>query len=290
MAQYITNYQYYQNGGVMPEDANHGSYQYISLADIINNYELFYVGDDKEVDNVAKSTIRFHSKQAVKQLNYDAFKSTRVLETTIGSDLKLVFPHDYVNWIRISKEENGTLFTLHENQSSFSAESYLKDNNNELLFDGNGEVLYGTSILDQERLSAVEDTSVSTCNSYRIGGKFGMDPTKAQGNPLFRINRRAGVIDFDSNMRDKLVVIEYISDGMEGGVDADIVVNKFFEKYLYAYMNYEILNNKRNIPAVTVQKAMRKKTAEYNNAKIRISDLHPSKLLMTLRGQDKWIK
>jgi len=32
---YITPYQYYENGGNPPEDANWGSYQYVSLEDIV---------------------------------------------------------------------------------------------------------------------------------------------------------------------------------------------------------------------------------------------------------------
>ena len=35
---YITDYQYYENGGNAPEDANWGSYQYVSLQDIVNNF------------------------------------------------------------------------------------------------------------------------------------------------------------------------------------------------------------------------------------------------------------
>jgi hypothetical protein len=30
--------------------------------------------------------------------------------------------------------------------------------------------------------------------------------------------------------------------------------------------------------------------AEWNNAKIRMSGIHPSRLLMVLRGQGKWLK
>ena len=39
---YITDYQYYENGGNAPEDANWGSYQYVSLEDIVNNFLLMY--------------------------------------------------------------------------------------------------------------------------------------------------------------------------------------------------------------------------------------------------------
>ena len=91
-------------------------------------------------------------------------------------------------------------------------------------------------------------------------------------------------------MADELVVLEYVSDGMEGGNDADIVVNKMFEQYMYAYISWAILNSKRGIARNAKDDARKLKRAEYNNARIAISDLHPSRLLMTLRGQNKWIK
>ena len=35
---FITGYQYYENSGSLPEDNNWGSYQYITLSDIVNPY------------------------------------------------------------------------------------------------------------------------------------------------------------------------------------------------------------------------------------------------------------
>ena len=41
---YITDYQYYENNGTAPEDSNWGSYQYVTLDDIVTNFILMYVG------------------------------------------------------------------------------------------------------------------------------------------------------------------------------------------------------------------------------------------------------
>jgi hypothetical protein len=288
---YLTNYQYYENGGTAPTDANQGSYQYLTIAEIINSYMLNYVGEDKQVDNVQRHIVRFHAKQAVKELNFDSFRSIKVLEYEIGSDLKLVMPHDYVDYLRISKEKNGELFPMTENTKAMSAKRYLLDNNDDLQFDGDGNVLYDTTTeLDDSRLSNSEDPSTEPYYHYSIGGKFWLDPSNAKSNPVFRINRATGVIDFDSTMSGELVVLEYISDGMEGGNDADIVVNKYFEKYLYAYITSEILQSKRGIPEYVIRRAMKKASALRSNANIRIKNLHPSRLLMVLRGRDKWIK
>jgi hypothetical protein len=91
-------------------------------------------------------------------------------------------------------------------------------------------------------------------------------------------------------MIDKLCILEYVSDGMEGGDDSLISVNKLFEKYVYAYIMYEILNAKLGVQEYVVARARKDKMALLRNAKIRISNIHPGRLLMNLRGNDKWLK
>ena len=39
---YIDQKKYYTNDGVNPTDLNWGSYQYVSLTDIVNNFLLMY--------------------------------------------------------------------------------------------------------------------------------------------------------------------------------------------------------------------------------------------------------
>jgi hypothetical protein len=83
---------------------------------------------------------------------------------------------------------------------------------------------------------------------------------------------------------------EYVSDGMEGGDDSRVNVNKLFEEYVYAFIEFSILNSKLNVQEYIITRARKRKGALLRNAKIRISDIHPGRLLMNLRGQDKWIK
>ena len=49
---YINQYQYYTNNGNAPDDANWGSYQYVSLQDIVNNFMLMYQGNHELVNNI----------------------------------------------------------------------------------------------------------------------------------------------------------------------------------------------------------------------------------------------
>lgn len=300
---YITNYQYYTNNGVVPEDANWGSYQYVSLADVINNFILMYVGNDKLVNNVDRYTIMFHAKRAIQELNYDALRNIKVLELELGEELKMILPPDFVNYVRISMLKNGVLYPLTEARSSITATAYLQDNNLNLVFDSNGEVVTGTSKLDILRQEQHLYTGPGPYNGaygwvydgswyfgYTMGGRYGLQTDEANTNPKFFVNKQAGVIDFTSGIQHQYVVLEYISDGMENGDDSLITINKLAEEYIYNYLKWALLNNKVGVQEYIVNRVKKEKTASLRNTKIRLSNLHPSRLLMSLRGQNKWIK
>ena len=54
---YISAWQYYENGGNTPENENWGSYQYVSLEDIVNNFMLMYAGNHSLINiNLPLST------------------------------------------------------------------------------------------------------------------------------------------------------------------------------------------------------------------------------------------
>jgi hypothetical protein len=125
---------------------------------------------------------------------------------------------------------------------------------------------------------------------YGFGEAYGLNTETANFNPTFNIDRKSGVINFDSNMAGEICILEYISDGMEGGDDSLITVNKLFEHYIYAAIKYEILNSKLGVQEYIVGRARKEKSALLRNAKIRISNIHPGRLLMNLRGLDKIIK
>lgn len=300
---YISNYQYYTNNGVIPEDSNWGSYQYVSLADMVNNFILMYVGNDKLINNVDRWTILFHAKRAIQELNYDALKNIKVLEFEMGDNLKLVMPPDYINYVRISMLRSGVLLQLSENRSVMDATAYLQDNQGDIVFDSNGNVVVGQSKLDILNQEQYLYTGTGPYNGsygwnydgnwyfgYNIGGRFGLDPTEANSNPKFTINKAAGVINFSSGVRNSFIVLEYISDGMENGDDSLITVNKLAEDYIYNYLKWALLSNKYGVQEYIINRVRKEKTASLRNTKIRLSNLHPARLLMSLRGKDKWIK
>jgi len=303
---YLTGYQYYENSGNNPENENWGSYQYVSLGDIVNNFMLMYVGNDKLINNATRYNVLFHAKRGIQELNYDALKEIKVLEISICDDLKFILPNNYVNYVRISLYKNGVLRPLTENIQTNYSNSYLQDNNCRVLFDQDGNVLEGTSILDYDRITNQQRTMYIGDGSfngregfssdgnwyfdYPIGAMFGLNTETANINPTYRIDKKSGVINFGSGMAGELCILEYISDGMEDGDDSKVSLNKLAEDYIYAYIKYAILNSKTGVQEYIVNRAKKDKSALLRNAKIRLSNMHPGRLLMNMRGKDKWIK
>ena len=305
---YITQYQYYENGGVDPTDANWGSYQYVSLEDIVNNFMLMYAGNHSLVNNEERFKILFHAKRAIQELNYDAFKEIKILELEVSDTLRFVLPSDYVNWVRVSQYRDGLMYPLSENIQTNWSQAYLQDNNYNILFDQDGAALSPEfSTLDTERIfggaQSIYLNQGSVMNGregwnvdgnwyfqYGIGARFGLNTETANINPTFKINPKGGVINFSSGMSGELCVLEYVSDGMENGDDSLVTVNKMFEDFIYAYIEYAVLGSKVGVQEYIVTRLKKKKTALLRNAKIRISNIHPGRLLQNLRGRDKWIK
>ena len=305
---YLSQYEYYENNGNTPQDANWGSYQYVKLEDIVNNFLLMHTGNHSLINNEERYKVIFHAKRAIQELNYDAFKEVKVLELSVADSLRYVLPDDYVNWVRISLYKDGWLRPLTENIQAISSNAYLQDHQGNILFDQNGNILRPQySDIDFDRLTKMKKSIYLNQGNqfngvegwyfegmwyfdYGINTAFGLNTETANFNPTFKIDKKAGVINFDSTMAGELCILEYVSDGMESGDNSLITVNKLFEQYIYAAIKYEILNSKFNVQQYVLERAKKDRRALLANAKIRISNLHPGRLLMNLRGMDKIIK
>ena len=110
---YINNLQYYTNNGNTPNNLNWGSYQFVSMDDVVNNFMLMNIGDDKLLNNVKRHEVIFHAKRGIQEITYDALRNFKIIEIQMGDNLKLIMPPDYVNYVRISVNVEGVLYPLH---------------------------------------------------------------------------------------------------------------------------------------------------------------------------------
>ena len=88
--------QEYYNGN------DFGNYQFISLEDIINQFILIYVGEDKIIQRAKRLDVAFHAQRALAELSFDTFKSRKAQEITVPATLQMILPQDYVNYTKLS--------------------------------------------------------------------------------------------------------------------------------------------------------------------------------------------
>lgn len=305
---YITQKDYYTNNGVSPTNQNWGEYQRVGLFDIVNNFMLMYYGNNNLTNNTEKFKVIWHAKRCVQELAYDASNTPLSLQLTVGEDLKFILPPDYVNIIKISLYKNNTVRQLTENIQITTATQYQQDTDGNVEFYGDDVILVDPSEIDGDRLNGVLKTMYIDTNNptnslnnqwgwyidgfwyFSRGARFGLNTETANCNPTYQINRAAGVINFSSNMSGESCILEYVSDGMQQGNDELIYVNKMFEAYVYAYIEYEIMSSKLGVQEYVIRRLQKKKSSLLTNAKIRMSNIKPALLLMAMRGQNKILK
>ena len=54
-----------------------GSYQFISLNDVISQFMVAYVGDNKIIQNTNRSDVAFFAQRALQEFSFDVFKSIK---------------------------------------------------------------------------------------------------------------------------------------------------------------------------------------------------------------------
>ena len=79
----------------------HGQYQFVSLHDIINQFMLIYVGEDKIIPKAKRIDVAFHAQRALAELSFDTLKSFKTQEITVPPSLQMILPQDYVNYTNV---------------------------------------------------------------------------------------------------------------------------------------------------------------------------------------------
>ncbi len=81
---------------------SYGGYQFISLDEIINQFIIAYVGENKLISKISKVDISFHAQRALQELSFDTLKSVKSIEVEVPPNLSVVLPQDYVNYVKLA--------------------------------------------------------------------------------------------------------------------------------------------------------------------------------------------
>lgn len=283
----LTDQQYYN------DSTNWGENQFVLLKDIINNFNAFYVGDDKVINDVQRYDVVFHAKRGLQELHYDALKDVRALELELPDDLQLELPKDFVRLVRLSwVDDRGRLHPMMMDTETTIAKAYLQDDSYNIIFDNDGAATEGTSVIDTKlaQVSTVDNDQFTNLDYEFFGGRFGMATEKTNVNGKYNIDKNLGYIRFSSEVKGKAVVIEYITDGLEYLSEDELKVNKLAEDFLYKYIAHQIIQYKFGVQEYIVRRMKNEAFAAMKNMKIRMMDIHPFDLVHAMKGRNKWIK
>jgi len=127
--------------------SNH-TYQFTSLENIINQFMIAYVGEDKIISKVRKLDVSFYAQRALQELSFDTFKSTKAQEITVPASLQMALPQDYVNYTKISWVDSaGIKHLLYPTSKTSNPFPVKQDSNDDYVYNQAGELVSSTNLI-----------------------------------------------------------------------------------------------------------------------------------------------
>jgi hypothetical protein len=280
----------------------YGDYQYNSLRNLVNNF-MYSIQNDDIIEGVDVNRVVFHAKRGIQEFYFDVMNEIIRLEIELNPSLQIALPHDYISFVRVSWVDlQGKLHPLAVDDSLNFAQAYLQDNKYNFLYSNTGDILKGTHI--QNRVGGSQpygydaqiDYSQDASPSYVVphygggGGTANVNRARIYKNGSFTVDREFGKMQFSSNVDGRIIVLEYVSDGLYQRTDEQIKVHKFAEEALYAYIYWMLIKRRRNVPQNEKQAARKDFYNERRIAKRRIKPIRVDDIRQVLNGSGRNIK
>ena len=202
--------QHYQN--THPNNGKYNHYQFVPLSDIISQFMVAYVGDEKIIRKCSRVDVAFHAQRALAELSFDTFKSFKSLEIEVPNSLTLPLPIDYINYTKISKVDSaGIKHPLYPTLGKTSnPQKYQVDDNNQFLFNEDGDFISSGELLrngsfhggsgnwklNQNGSSTAAQTTttlVTASNDPESGWFYEKNSIRGYALPLFQAVRQENV-------------------------------------------------------------------------------------------------
>ena len=128
---------------------NLGSYQFVSLEDIINQFMIVYIGEDKVISKAKRLDVAFHAQRALAELSFDTFKSCKSQEIVVPASLQMILPHDYVNYTKVSwVDSSGIKHLLYPTSKTSNPTKIVQDDDGNYTFPAAHPVLVNQNFDD----------------------------------------------------------------------------------------------------------------------------------------------
>lgn len=277
------------------DSSQHGQYQWIVLEDMVNDFMAVH-GDEGFMKNVPRYKVIYHMKRAVREFTFDVLSIIKAIKLDVSATLQVTLPPDYVEYARLSwVDDEGKLYPITENNKLDITFAYLQDNDYNLLYDADGNILEDTSVIDPNELA--ETNNLSYYEFCPPGFSPNQDMSQDYRNGSFKIDRDRGRIQFDRDLYQKSLVLEYVSDGLyydsNTGMDQterDIKVPKMAEQGIIDMVYYQIIKMKSFVSQGEKNRARKEYYNSKRRTKRRLSKANKEELIQAMKGSNKWIK
>ena len=154
-----------------------GGYQFTSLEDVIDYFMAVYIGEDKIIPKAKRMDVAFHAQRGLQELSFDTFKSIKSQQIELPPSLKMMLPHDYVNYTRVMFSDDAgikhPLYPTRHTQNPFE----VKQNSDGSYFFGEEQNIVINNDFD-------DALSVSNWSVTRPGFSSAWDSFRQNYNPV----------------------------------------------------------------------------------------------------------
>lgn len=172
-------FQYYSNLG---EDF--GSYQFVSISEIIEAFMFIYVGEDKIISKVNRADVFFHAQRALQELSFDTLKSIKSQEIIVPNTLAMVLPQDYVNYVKLTwSDAAGIEHVIYPAIKSSNPVNISQNSNGTYNFDVDGDGVNTGSLTTSHDSNTISRSFSITNGSNQI--TYTLTPAEAATGATF---------------------------------------------------------------------------------------------------------
>jgi len=280
-----------------------GYYSRTSIEDIVNNFVVAYIGEDKVLAKVPEFEVAFWAQRGLQEFSYDILHSEKSIELELGPTLQVPLPQDYVSYkgVYVITNNGSKKLILPNKSASNAALPILQEPNFKPIYTGD-ELVGAESSIAITRFQSPSDQGQSATEYYNnnynqdnfsyYNSRYGSNPADMNLEGGYFLDMSRGIIFFDGTFANQelVIVLEYISDGLASNDDlSKVYVPKFAEDALYAYILYN-LSKLRPSTASLAPFYKKEASAKMRNTKIRLSNYKAEEMTQVLRGKSKWIK
>tara|TARA_R110002072_G_scaffold137709_6_gene280541 strand:- start:1127 stop:2362 length:1236 start_codon:yes stop_codon:yes gene_type:complete len=157
---------------------NYGGYQYISLQEVVENFNATYVGTGKILEGTLKGDVNYHAHRALQELSYDTLKSCKTISIDLPPSLLMILPNDYVNYTKVTTVDAGGIERIiYPTRKTSNANKVQQDDDGNYLFSGASGEKFLIGEFEFSVTSIVSTAAIGTSFEAKVINYYGYDGT-----------------------------------------------------------------------------------------------------------------